>query len=689
MKMDSYARSFSVILLGLLFVLQASTSAAQKVYTERELRGLGIYFVQGKTPSTCSAGGVSTAPTGSPTPGLAPGAKVFYLGDSLTHGMANLGDLLGKTKTAGFDVDIAPTFYKTKTPIGAYAVSGVYGKSINATSGITIGNTTRLAVDYTSADITAAGAIVIALGTNAKAEAKTDIAADKGISVSTISDADVATAQATEIPLLIAKIKALNPNAPIYWLNTYISNVAYGNYLTINKTIADNAPGNYTVIDLADAIDNGTAPKPDGGEPGGSVHYAPATYGVRAQWVVDQLKALAAAGGGTTAPSGGAGYDPTSLLFPAFPDEAALASKIQDYIQTKTPKSPWLNVPNVGTWIVSESKNRGINPLILMGLGKQENFYGTIGDNAITNNNYFGITSGNGYVHFDTPLAGLTAMLDALKRNIIDKSNSSYKNVTSLYEYVSVHQTGGIHYPGDGMNIFDPRMKVYVSWDTQYNPRNYWQTVAGALTDLTGIPVSPEIPAKGSAPVLGTASCPGAVTSDPATASATTPTPAKGNAATYIPDCSVNGGNAAIACTAINQLSGVNYSIPDRAAPTDPSPKFLDCSSLVAMAIYRSFGVNLGSICSVGFLSDKVHFQELTDFSTLLPGDMVGHGTICGTAGHVALVAKYDATSDSLSVMEAASPSKPSGIRSGKLSNMNFTWAVRYVGQKSLQPGAL
>lgn len=685
MRLGKYLRSSLVIVLGLLFALQASTSAAQKVYTERELRALGIYFVQDPNAGTCSAGSAGSAPSSGV---LSVGSKVFFIGDSLTDGMVKIGGLLDKTKANGFDVDTTPTLTNGSTPIGSYTISGAYGKSVDATSGITIGDTTRLAIDHNAADISATGAIVIALGTNAKAEARADIPADNNVSGSHISDADVATAQAAEIPLLIAKIRTLNPTAPIFWLNTYISNVGYGNYLTINKTIADNAPGKYTVIDIASAIDAGTAPKPDGGEKGGSVHYAPATYGVRAQWVADQLKTLAASGStsptSTTTTPSASGFDPTSLSFPLFPDESALAAKIQNYIQTTTPNSPWLTVPNVGAWIVSESKSRGLNPMIIMGLGKQENNYGTIGTNARDNNNYFGMKGGSGYIHFDSPMAGLTAMLDALKRNIVDKTNPSYKNVTSFYEYVSVHQTGQIHYPGDGMNTYDPQMNVYVSWDTQYNPRNYWQTVAGVVTAITGVTVSPEIPARGSAPVFNSACATTASSTGTATA-----TPAKGNASTYITDCGSNEGDAAIACTAINQLTGVEYSMPNRAAPTDPAPKFLDCSALVAMAIYRTFGVNLGGICSAEFITDTVHFKQITDMKTLQPGDMVGHGTVCGTAGHVALVAAYNAKTDDLSVMEASAPGKPSGIRSGKLGSMNFTWATHYIGQKSLQPGAL
>ena len=116
------------------------------------------------------------------------------------------------------------------------------------------------------------------------------------------------------------------------------------------------------------------------------------------------------------------------------------------------------------------------------------------------------------------------------------------------------------------------------------------------------------------------------------------------------------------------------------------------------MAIFRTFGLNLGGMCSADFLSNQ-YFQTI-DVHAIQPGDMVGHGSACGTAGHIAVVVSYDPATKKLITVEASSESHPSGLRGiggpdgydvglevdGK---GGFTWAVRYVGPKTLQPGAL
>ena len=72
-----------------------------------------------------------------------------------------------------------------------------------------------------------------------------------------------------------------------------------------------------------------------------------------------------------------------------------------------------------------------------------------------------------------------------------------------------------------------------------------------------------------------------------------------------------------------------------RAPATDPAPAFLDCSALVNMAIYRTFGKDLGGMCSAEFKTSE--FFEMIDVTQILPGDMVGRGSVCGTQGHIAV----------------------------------------------------
>jgi len=184
---------------------------------------------------------------------------------------------------------------------------------------------------------------------------------------------------------------------------------------------------------------------------------------------------------------------------------------------------------------------------------------------------------------------------------------------------------------------------------------------------------------------------------------------ATGVAAAYLTNCA---GIAAIACTAINQLRGIPYgnggTAPGKPAPaTTPSPiSFLDCSALTGMAIYRAFGVNLGGICSTKYLVNP-NFAVIPDIHTIQPGDIVGRGVDCsstvGGTGHVAIVVSYNKTTKKLITVEASSTNWPSGIRgiggatgytvSLKVDNIAkdrypYEWAVRYIGNTTLTPGA-
>ncbi len=185
---------------------------------------------------------------------------------------------------------------------------------------------------------------------------------------------------------------------------------------------------------------------------------------------------------------------------------------------------------------------------------------------------------------------------------------------------------------------------------------------------------------------------------------------ATGVAAAYLTNCA---GTAAIACTAINQLRGIPYgnggaTAPGKPAPaTTPSPiSFLDCSALTGMAVYRAFGVNLGGICSFSYKADP-HFAVIPDIHNIQPGDIVGIGTACsstaGGTGHVAIVISYNVATKKLITVETSSTRWLSGIRgiggatgytvSLKVDNITrdlhpYEWAVRYIGDTTLTPGA-
>lgn len=165
-----------------------------------------------------------------------------------------------------------------------------------------------------------------------------------------------------------------------------------------------------------------------------------------------------------------------------------------------------------------------------------------------------------------------------------------------------------------------------------------------------------------------------------------------------IPDCNANGGNAKIACVAIQQLTNIPYDRAQRAAPDDPSPRYLDCSALTGMAVYRAFGVNLGGIASVDYRNNP-NFEEITDIRTIQPGDLVGRGTVAtgaGGNGHIAIVVSYDPVTQKLITVESSSSAHPSGLRGvggehGYDVHLaadtgdpdDYGWAVRYIGDRT------
>ena len=70
---------------------------------------------------------------------------------------------------------------------------------------------------------------------------------------------------------------------------------------------------------------------------------------------------------------------------------------------------------------------------------------------------------------------------------------------------------------------------------------------------------------------------------------------------------------------------GVQYSMGLRAAPSNPNPKYLDCSGFVSWAFYQS-GYDIGEKCTQNFLTDKANFEVIVsdgNFSNIEPGDII------------------------------------------------------------------
>jgi cell wall-associated NlpC family hydrolase len=183
-----------------------------------------------------------------------------------------------------------------------------------------------------------------------------------------------------------------------------------------------------------------------------------------------------------------------------------------------------------------------------------------------------------------------------------------------------------------------------------------------------------------------------------------TGTPNTGASAQYIPDCTVNNGNAQIACVAIDTMLGIPYRNGYSTRPgcrvqpsasNDPNPTQLDCSAFTSMAVYRAFGTNAPR-SSVAYLTSPL-FEVVGDtrngnsgnIRDIQPGDLVGRGVCAssgqGCNGHIGIVVSYDPATGDLVTAETDSCNLPSRVETGKGLAIDggggtYTWAVRYIG---------
>jgi hypothetical protein len=403
--------------------------------------------------------------------------KLFFIGDSLTYGMTNIGNLLTKASTAGYSVSTA--FEKS----GTSPAVRVKGASVDATGGIAIDETiTHLKEHPQDFGNDKVDTFVIGLGTNIDANF------------------------IAKIGTLVQYLHQVNPTAKLFWINTYWGAGAKisRSYTDVNGDLLTASSGNgFTIIDIAAAIATNPSLAPDGGD---GVHYSPDGYNARSDFIISKLPGLTAVGSGA---GSSAGYDPLALTFPNFPDEAAIATGIESTIKSRRPNSPWLKIPNVGQQIIDKSRQFNVNPLFIVASGNIESGFGT-SPVALAHNNSFGMkATSTTYRDFPTMADGIWAFIEVIPLNLSGQAASGlYKNVKNIYEYFSVHQTGQIHYPGDGMNIYDPAMDVYISWDPnanaskpgnpQYNPLIYYKANISVINQVTGLNLPSDLPGFGS-----------------------------------------------------------------------------------------------------------------------------------------------------------------------------------------------
>lgn len=222
-----------------------------------------------------------------------------------------------------------------------------------------------------------------------------------------------------------------------------------------------------------------------------------------------------------SAAGGVAGGDTDPLLglaFPTFSNEASIVDGIERVIAERYPESNWIGL---GQWIVDESRKNNVNPLLIVSTGGTESGFG---DSRIGRelNNYYGVKSGDDYRSFSSPQEGILYLIEGMPEFLAGtRAFGLYKDVTNLYEYSSVHQTGQIVYPyndfdpedrdekpGNTADLWDPAMGVYISWDEEannrpdvnptykggvYNPLSYYSSNIGFINDITGSSF-PDIP---------------------------------------------------------------------------------------------------------------------------------------------------------------------------------------------------
>jgi hypothetical protein len=168
-----------------------------------------------------------------------------------------------------------------------------------------------------------------------------------------------------------------------------------------------------------------------------------------------------------------------------------------------------LNISNLGTKLVAEGKKENVNPLVVVGIARKESAFGTSGNSALRANNSFGNKGDNeysvgGYFGWSSWEASLfSSASNGSEETFFEKfayrlsgQHVNYREVTNLYEYLSVHLSGRILYPdGSGTRIYDEIMGEFVDVS---NAINYYESVATWIGEITNQTVNLDLFAAGS-----------------------------------------------------------------------------------------------------------------------------------------------------------------------------------------------
>ncbi len=211
--------------------------------------------------------------------------------------------------------------------------------------------------------------------------------------------------------------------------------------------------------------------------------------------------------------------NPLSLTYPNVSDPEGLAIAIEEFVRSTNSNSSWLAVPDFAQKLVTYSQEVGVNPLLIVVLGRQESQFGA-SRIARANNNSFGNRGspdnvgdpdGNGgdgwrdWPSIEASLVGPGSFTDAMRGRIAGE-HACYTTVTSMYEYISVHLTGGIFGTDSPCGITDDHdledLNTYFSRATSWIGEMTGFTITGSPSQTTatfgpspeGVFVHPNIP---------------------------------------------------------------------------------------------------------------------------------------------------------------------------------------------------
>lgn len=529
----------------------------------------------------------------------------------------------------------------------------------------------------------------------------------------------------TAIPEIIDKVKGLNPNIQVYWVNIFSEGRSRDKR---NSTISalSTSLKSFKIIDASSAnittIDD-------------KIHPDQAGQDALAKLIAESLSLEVSPLVNNVAIEPNT-FNPLSLVNPNIPNEGQVIEALKNHITSKYPRSAFASNPQYVDAIFSTARTININPLLVIAIAQQENGYGT---NAPSNtNNYFGMTkSGGGYLSFATPEEGIESFLNKVARNTTGQ-NSNYVNVTNFYEYIAVHQMGILAYPGEyppeskggdkspRYLSYDPNMDVYISWELGLNANNskgytedynaliYYKNAINLVNSLTGLSLS-NIPSRDGSSNVAVGCGSGLISGNIGSTEAKTYEEIMAGKA----ECDkIADRGQRIICTG-RLASGVRYANKENTGTSwtstwglsaasdsqissnlgqspqkwleqlkdngkDSEYHLQECSGFVVLATYLAFGKGVGT-CSASFLSKDSSggLYEEVPISELKPGDLVIKSRVCGgsNGGHVGIFVSMN-EDGSMNTLESAAESPANGSFSGEYIRKGgyFLYAARYVG---------